>query len=68
MVLKKVWIPVDSAFVAPGTRASYETANGQLYVVESGREYVIHLILRNHSKLALKPLLSQRRDPREHWL
>lgn len=38
MVVKKVWVPVNTAFVTPGTRASYDTVNGQLYAVESGKE------------------------------
>lgn len=38
MVLKKAWIPVNTAFVAPGTRASYETTKGLTYAVESGRD------------------------------
>jgi Na+-exporting ATPase len=44
MVLKKVWTPTASAFAARGMRAPYDTANGQLYIVESGREYVEPLI------------------------
>ncbi|PVG04087.1 putative Na+-transporting ATPase ENA-1 [Serendipita vermifera] len=38
MVLKKVWIPANAAFVPPGTRADYEVERGQTYVVESGRD------------------------------
>jgi magnesium-transporting ATPase (P-type) len=41
MVVKKVWVPVTTAFVAKQTRAPYNTDTGQLYGVESGREYVI---------------------------
>ena len=44
MVLKKVWTPSASAFVARGTRSPYDTVSGQLYSVESGREYVMPLI------------------------
>jgi len=45
MVLKKVWTPTASA--AQGTRAPYDTNRGQLYTVESGREYVGLLIDRS---------------------
>ena len=38
MVLQQAWIPVNAAFVPPGERASYETATGQLYAVESAKE------------------------------
>jgi hypothetical protein len=40
MVLKKVWTPTASAFVARGVRSPHDTVSGQLYTVESGREYV----------------------------
>ena len=45
MVLKKVWTPTASAFVARGMRAPYDTIGGQVYTVESGREYVRSLII-----------------------
>ena len=44
MVLKKIWTPTASAFVARGIRAPYDTIHGQLYTVESGRECVRLLI------------------------
>jgi hypothetical protein len=38
MVVKKVWIPVNAAFVPAGARAEYDIDRGQMYTVESGRE------------------------------
>ncbi|EJD55236.1 potassium/sodium eff [Auricularia subglabra TFB-10046 SS5] len=38
MVVKQVWTPATTTVVSPGTRAPYDTARGQLYVVESGRD------------------------------
>jgi len=54
MVLKKVWTPTASAFVARGMRAPYDTVNGQLYAVESGREYVKAFII---AQLLTPPLV-----------
>lgn len=38
MVVRKVWVPVDSAFVRQGSRASYDSTKGQTYLVESGTD------------------------------
>jgi Na+-exporting ATPase len=38
MIVKKVWIPVNAAFVPAGKRADYDIDRGQTYTVESGRE------------------------------
>lgn len=38
MVVKKVWVPVDSAYSTEGSRASYNTESGQIYSVESGQD------------------------------
>ncbi|PVG04086.1 hypothetical protein CPB86DRAFT_792829 [Serendipita vermifera] len=38
MIVKKVWIPVNAAFVRAGKRADYDIDRGQTYTVESGRD------------------------------
>ena len=55
MVLKKVWTPTASAFVARGTRAPYDTVSGQLYTVGSRREYVRSPITAELLKVAISP-------------
>lgn len=54
-MVRKAWVPVNAAFVAAGTRATYDTAKGQTYAVESGREYVASYI--NDLILTLFPAL-----------
>ena len=44
MVVKKIWVPVDSAYPKEGSRASYNTESGQMYSVESGQEYVFRTV------------------------
>ncbi|KAG9056423.1 hypothetical protein FS842_010757 [Serendipita sp. 407] len=41
MVVKKIWIPVKSAFLSrtvPGQRSDYDTTTGEMYSVESGTD------------------------------